>query len=184
MIFLRGEQISGEYATGSLLDADGGSARAIAAISTRRLPLHRGPRRRHDHSWRREHRPGRDRGGVARASAVAEACVVGCPDDEWGQRIVAAVVLRAEVSVDADELAAAFGPSSVARRHPSSIVFRTELPHTETGKLLRRVVLHDLTTPNWTVFSRRARERRRSGRWTHDPDRSAESTSTGNTGST
>ena len=31
----------------------------------RRLPLHRGPQRRHHHSWRREHRAGRDRGGVA-----------------------------------------------------------------------------------------------------------------------
>ena len=33
----------------------------------RRVPLHRGPQRRHDHPGRREHRPGRDRGGAAAA---------------------------------------------------------------------------------------------------------------------
>ena len=69
LIFLRGEQISGEYASGSLLDA----ARLVLHEGSRldrlrRLPVHRGPRRRHDHPRRREHRPGRDRRGVARPS--------------------------------------------------------------------------------------------------------------------
>ena len=78
--------------------------------------------------------------------AVAEAAVVGLPDEEWGQRIAAAVVLRDGASADVDELQAWARARLRSSKAPDLIALRAELPHTETGKLLRRVVLADLET--------------------------------------
>jgi len=148
IIFLRGEQVAGEYATGSVLDSDGW-------FCTR------------DSGWVDAGGylfiDGRDddtiiRGGenIAPAEieqvllahlAVAEACVVGPPDDEWGQRIVAVVVLRDGASVTADELRDRVRAELRSSKTPEEIVFRSELPHTETGKLLRRIVLQQLEPP-------------------------------------
>jgi acyl-CoA synthetase (AMP-forming)/AMP-acid ligase II len=76
---------------------------------------------------------------------VRDCAVVGIPDDEWGQRIAAAVVLVEGAEVTPEEL------RSFARAHlrgsktPDVIVILAELPYTDTGKLLRRVVREDLT---------------------------------------
>jgi acyl-CoA synthetase (AMP-forming)/AMP-acid ligase II len=76
--------------------------------------------------------------------AVASAAVVGLPDEEWGQRIGAAVVLRPGTSLDASDLQAWTRARLRSSRTPATIAFRDELPVTETGKLLRRVVRADL----------------------------------------
>jgi acyl-CoA synthetase (AMP-forming)/AMP-acid ligase II len=76
--------------------------------------------------------------------AVASAAVVGLPDDEWGQRIAAAVVLRAGTTVDEGDLQEWCRASLRTSKTPDVIAFRDELPITDTGKLLRRVVLADL----------------------------------------
>ncbi|MGQ0433674.1 MAG: class I adenylate-forming enzyme family protein, partial [Microthrixaceae bacterium] len=76
--------------------------------------------------------------------AVRECAVVGLPDDEWGQRIAAAVVCRAGVEVDPAELREFAKARLRSSKTPDVIAFRDDLPHTETGKLLRRVVLADL----------------------------------------
>jgi acyl-CoA synthetase (AMP-forming)/AMP-acid ligase II len=151
MLFLRGEQISGEYATGSLLDDAGW-------FCTR------------DHGWvdaegylfiegRADDTIIRGGENIAPAEieeillaqpAVEQACVVGIPDDEWGQRIEAAVVLRDGASASADELRDAVRAALRGSKTPDRIVFRDSLPHTDTGKMLRRVVLQEMleTTPS------------------------------------
>ena len=76
--------------------------------------------------------------------AVQACAVVGLPDDEWGQRIAAAVVLRPAASADAEELRDFARARLRTSKTPDLIAFRDSLPHTETGKLLRRLVLEDL----------------------------------------
>ena len=72
--------------------------------------------------------------------AVADCCVVGAPHDEWGEEVVAVVQPVAGATIDVDDLLAwAAGP--LARHQlPRRVLFVTELPRTETGKLARRAV--------------------------------------------
>lgn len=76
--------------------------------------------------------------------AVDQAAVVGVPDEEWGQSIAAAVVLRPGETLTADELRDWSRARLRTSKTPQLVVFRSELPVTETGKLLRRLVLADL----------------------------------------
>jgi acyl-CoA synthetase (AMP-forming)/AMP-acid ligase II len=76
--------------------------------------------------------------------AIAGCAVVGMPDDEWGQVIAAVVVLREGARVDADEVRDYARQQLRGAKTPDVVTFVDELPFTETGKLLRRVVLADL----------------------------------------
>ena len=80
-------------------------------------------------------------------SAVAEAAVVGIPDDEWGETVAAAVVLHPGAGVTKEDLTAWVRDRLRSARTPTRIEFRTGLPYNETGKLLRRVVKSELTRP-------------------------------------
>ncbi len=72
--------------------------------------------------------------------AVAEAAVVGIPDVEWGQRVVAAVVLRPGAKVSAAELAGWCRERLAGYKVPRAFRFVSELPRTESGKLQRWAV--------------------------------------------
>ncbi len=70
--------------------------------------------------------------------AVADAGVHGRVDPEWGEAVVATVVVRDGAAVDADELRD-FCADRLARfKVPKAIGFADALPRTESGKLLRR----------------------------------------------
>ena len=149
MIYLRGEQISGEYATGSLLDDAGWfCTRDRGMVDEAGYLFIEG---RSDDTIIRGGEniaPAEIEEVLLAHDAVAEVCVVGVPDEEWGQRIVAAVVLREGEDASADDLREAVRSKLRSLKTPEEIVFRTDLPHTETGKMLRRVVLQDLTDPS------------------------------------
>lgn len=77
---------------------------------------------------------------------VAEAAVVGLPDERWG-RIVTAFVRRSG-DVSAEELDAHCRASSLANfKRPRRIVFVQSLPKSPVGKLLRRVLAAGDYTP-------------------------------------
>lgn len=74
-------------------------------------------------------------------TAVADVAVVGLPDDEWGETVCAFIQTAPGVrpSEDlADELTAFVRARLESYKSPRRIVFRDELPRTETGKLLKR----------------------------------------------
>jgi acyl-CoA synthetase (AMP-forming)/AMP-acid ligase II len=65
---------------------------------------------------------------------------VGIPDEKWGEKVVAAVVAKPTVSVDADQI------SALCREHlhpwkvPKEIKFLKNLPRNAMGKVLREEV--------------------------------------------
>lgn len=74
---------------------------------------------------------------------VADAAVVGAPDQEWGEKIVAFIVPR-DGSAPEVELRDWVRERLRSTRAPEQIYFRPELPYNETGKLLRRLLRDEL----------------------------------------
>jgi long-chain acyl-CoA synthetase len=80
---------------------------------------------------------------LMRHPGVQDACTVGAPDEEWGERVVA-VVVPAPGHAPGPELAAALQAHAMQHlarfKCPREIVFDTTLPHTGSGKLQRNQV--------------------------------------------
>ncbi len=81
-------------------------------------------------------------------AAVADVAVVGAPDDEWGERIVAFVVLHDTQQASADHLRTWVKDRLRSTRAPQDVFMRAELPYNETGKLLRRLLRDGLIAPD------------------------------------
>ena len=77
--------------------------------------------------------------------SVVDAGVVGVPDVEWGERVVAAVVVGEDSSASEPELQAWVRSRLRSSKTPDHIEFRDALPYNETGKLLRRVLKAELS---------------------------------------
>jgi o-succinylbenzoate---CoA ligase len=73
--------------------------------------------------------------------AVADAGVFARPDAEWGEAIVARVVLRPGADADADALRAHCATRLARFKVPKVLEFTDALPRTASGKLLRRVLV-------------------------------------------
>jgi fatty-acyl-CoA synthase len=77
--------------------------------------------------------------------AVAEVCVIGVPDEKWGETIKALVVLAPGTSADEGELRAWCKQRLAGYKCPTSVEFRDELARTATGKLQK----FKLRAPYW-----------------------------------
>ncbi len=103
LLFFRGEQISGEYAGGSVLDDDGWfSSRDRGRIDEDGYLFIEG--RADDTIIRGGENiaPAEIEDVLIAHDGIVDAAVVGLPDDEWGQRLVAVVVGAPGTSVTAD----------------------------------------------------------------------------------
>jgi len=145
-IYVTGDQIAGEYLGSSALGSDGWfSTRDRGCIDCDGYLFIEG---RSDDTI--------IRGGENIAPAeiedvllafpnVVDAVAVGLPDDEWGQRLAAVIVEGSGRPVSSDDV------KEWVRRHlrssktPETVEIWTDLPRTETGKLLRREVVATLT---------------------------------------
>jgi len=79
-------------------------------------------------------------------AAVAECAVVGLPDADLGQRVVAYVVPRAVVADEAalaTELTAYVGSQSSAHKRPREVRFVASLPRNEMGKVQKKRLASD-----------------------------------------
>jgi fatty-acyl-CoA synthase len=74
--------------------------------------------------------------------AVAEAAVIAVPDDKWGERPLAAVVLREGASATGDELREFLGQRFAKWWLPERIEFVAEIPKTSVGKF-RKTALRE-----------------------------------------
>ncbi len=73
-------------------------------------------------------------------AAVYEACVIGVPDDTWGEAIKGVVVLKQGKNASEAELIEHCTQSLASFKKPQSIDFVDELPKNPNGKIVRRVV--------------------------------------------
>ena len=145
-LWVRGGQVSGEYqGAGSVLDADGWfPTRDLAWLDGDGYLFLRG---RSDDTIIRGGEniaPAEVEDALLAHPAVAETAVIGLPDDEWGQRLVAVVVAREGKAVDTAELQAHVRSLLRGSRTPDEVVFVAELPRTPTGKVIRRSLADDL----------------------------------------
>ncbi len=145
LVFLRGEQVSGEYQGGSVVDAEGWfPTKDRGWVDAEGYLFIEG--RADDTIIRGGENiaPAEIEDVLRRHPAIVDAAVVGVPDEEWGQQIAAVVVVGEGRSVGVDELHDYCQEHLRSSKTPYRIEFRDELPHTPTGKLLRREVLADL----------------------------------------
>nr|WP_230317308.1 hypothetical protein [Conexibacter sp. W3-3-2] len=70
--------------------------------------------------------------------AVAACAVIALPDERWGERVHAVVVLAPDQSVTTDELQQHVKSMIAGFKTPRSIDFLDELPLSGAGKILKR----------------------------------------------
>ena len=141
-IFVRGEQVSGEYlGKGSRLNEEGWfPTRDGGSMDSEGYLFIEG--RIDDIIVRGGENisPGEIEDSLLEHGAVGDAAVVGLPDEQWGEKVCCVVVLKEGQQASEDELQQWVKDRLRSSRTPETIAFWEELPYNETGKLLRRKV--------------------------------------------
>ncbi|MFL0178143.1 class I adenylate-forming enzyme family protein [Mycobacterium sp. SMC-15] len=145
-LYVRGEQVSGKYTgIGSVLDGEGWfPTRDLAVLDEDGYLFIVG---RSDDTIIRGGEniaPAEIEDVLVEHPEVRDVAVVGAPDPEWGQIIVACVVPAPGASPDPDALREYVRQQLRGSRTPDRIVFRSELPTTPTGKVLRRELVSEI----------------------------------------
>jgi fatty-acyl-CoA synthase len=82
---------------------------------------------------------------------VLEAAVIGVPDERWGERPKAFVVLRSDTSATSADLIAHVRTKIAGYKAPRDIDITVKLPKTSTGKIQKYM----LREKEWTGQARR-----------------------------
>lgn len=148
-IWVRGEQVSGEYAgIGSVLDADGFFDTRDEGYLDHEGYLFIGGRTDDTIIRGAENiAPAEIEETLIGHPDVADAVVVGVPDPEWGQHLEAAVVPEPGHQVDPEAVRAYVRARLRSSKTPDRILVWQDLPRTETGKLVRRQALDRILDP-------------------------------------
>nr|WP_245947576.1 hypothetical protein [Jannaschia seohaensis] len=79
---------------------------------------------------------------IAQHPDVKDVAVVGCPDPKWGERVSAAVALRAGAALSAEDLIVWSKDRLAGDKRPHEILFLSpeRMPRNATGKILHRVL--------------------------------------------
>ena len=140
-LWVRGEQVSGRY-VGTESDSAGGWFRTkdAARIDEEGYVFVEG--RLDDVIVRGGENisPGEVEDALLEHPDVADAGVVGLPDDDWGERVVAAVVPVEGRTPDPGELQEWVRGKLRSSKTPSSIALVEGLPYNDNGKLVRRLL--------------------------------------------
>ncbi len=145
-IWVRGEQVSGEYVgIGSRLNADGWFQTRDGGWLDRDGFLFVSGRI-DDVIIRGGENisPGEIEEVLLNHPAVAEAACVGVADEDWGEVIAAVIVSAPGTEISEDDLRDLVRAELRSSKVPAYISFRDTLPYNETGKLLRRVLRDDM----------------------------------------
>lgn len=146
-IYVRGDQVSGEYTHKKLVGEDGWFAT-------------------NDGGWMDEEgylyvegrlddvivrggeniSPGEIEDVLREHPDVDDVAVLGLPDDQWGEKVAAAVVPR-EGKPSPEELAGWVKARLRSTKTPEVWEFREALPYNDTGKLLRRQLKAEMSKP-------------------------------------
>jgi acyl-coenzyme A synthetase/AMP-(fatty) acid ligase len=75
---------------------------------------------------------------------IREASVVGIPDADWGEAVVAAVVLREGAALGADEVVAHVRRHLAGYKKPRHVCFFAGLPRTAASQQVHKPLLREL----------------------------------------
>jgi fatty-acyl-CoA synthase len=143
-IYVRGEQVSGEYAGKKVTDDDGWFATNDGGWMDDEGYLYVEGRL-DDVIVRGGENisPGEIEDVLREHPDVADVAVLGVADDQWGEA-VAAVIVAGDARPSTDELAAWVKARLKSTKTPEIWDFRDALPYNDTGKLLRRQLKAEL----------------------------------------
>lgn len=75
---------------------------------------------------------------LIRHPAISEACVIGVPDELWGEAVKAVVVLKQGAQATPEEIISFAGDHMASYKKPKSVDFVTDLPKSSYSKILKR----------------------------------------------
>ncbi len=82
---------------------------------------------------------------------VADAAVIGIPDERWGETILAFIVTRDSETIELEELIEFSRQRLAGYKIPRAVEFLAEIPRNPSGKVLKK----DLREPYWAGIERR-----------------------------